>query len=130
MRHSELKPLSQERKVPADLAALRINREPEKARGPRGWLLLAALLVVGAGAAAYFLTGRSLGPRKVETVTASIVTEGQATTLLTATIPVFTLAAWIFTSNTALSTAGAVNVRAASHWSNVPSMVTVPETWN
>jgi hypothetical protein len=45
-------------------------------------------------------------------------------------LPVFTLAAWIFTSNTALSAAGDVNVRDASHWSNVPSMVTVPDTWN
>jgi HlyD family secretion protein len=85
MRHSELKPLSQERKVPADLAALRINREPERSRRPWGWLLLAAVLVSAAGAAVYVLSGRSLGPKKVETVTASVVTEGQATTLLTAT---------------------------------------------
>ncbi len=77
--------MSQERKGPADLAALRIDREPEKSSGPRWWLLLAAILVVAAGAAAYFLGGRSLRPKKVETVTASIVTEGQATTLLTAT---------------------------------------------
>jgi len=76
---------SQERKVPADLSALRINREPERTRGPWGWILLAAVLVVGAGGAAYFLSGRSLGPKRVETVTAAIVTEGQATTLLTAT---------------------------------------------
>jgi len=68
-----------------DLSALRINREPEKRRGPRGWLLLGAVAVVAAGAAAYFAAGRSLGPRKVEVVTASIVTEGQATTVLTAT---------------------------------------------
>jgi RND family efflux transporter MFP subunit len=85
MRHSELHVLSQERKAPADLSALRINREPEKAGGPRGWLLLLAVAVVAAGAAAYFLGGRSLRPRRVETVTASVVTEGQATTLLTAT---------------------------------------------
>lgn len=77
--------MSQERKAPADLSALRINREPQKSGGPRGWLLLLAVLVVAAGAAAYFLSGRSLRPRKVETVTASIVTEGQATTVLTAT---------------------------------------------
>ncbi|MGE5278798.1 MAG: efflux RND transporter periplasmic adaptor subunit [Acidobacteriota bacterium] len=77
--------MSQERKGPADLAALRIDREPEKSSGPRWWLLLGALLVVAAGAAAYFLGGRSLRPKKVETVTAAIVTEGQATTLLTAT---------------------------------------------
>ena len=77
--------MSQERKGPADLAALRINREPVKSSGPRGWMLLAAVLVVAAGAAAYFYSGKSLRPRAVEAVTASIVTEGQATTLLTAT---------------------------------------------
>jgi RND family efflux transporter MFP subunit len=48
-------------------------------------MLLAAVLVVAAGAGAYFFGGRSLRHRTVETVTASIVTEGQATTLLTAT---------------------------------------------
>ena len=72
-------------KVPADLSALRIRREPEKARGMRGWLLLGAILIVAAGAAAYFLAGRSLRGKTVETVAASIVTEGQATTLLSAT---------------------------------------------
>jgi RND family efflux transporter MFP subunit len=77
--------MSQERKGPADLAALRIEREPAGSSGPKGWLLLGAVLVVAAGAAAYFLSGRSLRPKAVETVTASIVTEGQATTLLTAT---------------------------------------------
>ena len=77
--------MSQERKGAPDLAALRINREPARSSGPRGWMLLAAVLVVAAGAAAYFFGGRSLRPRTVETVTASIVTEGQATTLLTAT---------------------------------------------
>jgi HlyD family secretion protein len=71
--------------VKHDLSALRINREPEKRRGPRGWLWLAAVAVVAAGAAAYFAAGRSIGPKKVEVVTASIVTEGQATTVLTAT---------------------------------------------
>src|SRR4030095_14061241 len=45
-------------------------------------------------------------------------------------LPVFTLADWICTSNTALSTAGDVNVRDAFHWSNVPSMVTEAFTWN
>jgi len=72
-------------KAPADLSALRIRREPEKARGMRGWLLLAAILIVAAGAAAYLLAGRSLRGKTVETVAASIVTEGQATTLLSAT---------------------------------------------
>jgi RND family efflux transporter MFP subunit len=67
------------------LAALRIHREPEKTRGARGLLLLGAVLVVAIGVAAYFLSGRSFRAPKVETVTAALVTEGQATTLLTAT---------------------------------------------
>jgi RND family efflux transporter MFP subunit len=81
----ELHAVSQERKSVGDLAALRINREPERSGGARGWLLLLAVIVVAAGAAAYFLGGKSLRPTRVEAVTASIVTEGQATTLLTAT---------------------------------------------
>ena len=68
-----------------DLAALRIRREPEKTRGPKGWILGGAVLVVAIGVAAYFLAGRSLRPRTVEAVTASLLTEGQATTVLTAT---------------------------------------------
>jgi HlyD family secretion protein len=76
---------SESERPAADLSALRIRREPERARGPRGWLLLGAVVVVLAGAAAYFFSGRSLRPRKVDLVTASVVTEGQATTLLSAT---------------------------------------------
>jgi RND family efflux transporter MFP subunit len=72
-------------KTTHDLSALRIHREPERKRGPRGWLLLGAVLVVAAGAAAYFTAGQSLAPKKVEAVTASVVTERQATTVLTAT---------------------------------------------
>src|SRR5262249_47688094 len=79
------KPMSQEGLKSHDLSALRINREPERKRGPRGLLLVGAAVVVAAGAAAYFAAGRGLGPKKVEAVTASIVTEGQATTVLTAT---------------------------------------------
>lgn len=70
---------------PGDLASLRIDREEKASGGPRLWLLAAAVLVVLAGAAAFFLTGSSLRAPRVETVTASIVSEGQATTLLTAT---------------------------------------------
>lgn len=69
----------------ADLSSLRIQREPERPPGVRRWLLLAAAAIVAAGLAAYFLSGKTLGPPTVETVAASIVTEGQATTLLTAT---------------------------------------------
>src|SRR5713226_2333126 len=68
-----------------DLSALRIRREPEKPRGTQRWLLGAAVLVVAAGAAAFLLAGGKLASKKVETVTASVVTEGQATTLLSAT---------------------------------------------
>ncbi len=78
--------MSQEReRTPADLSALRIRREPERTRGVRLWLLLAAAIVVAAGVAAFFATGRTLLGKTVETVTASVVTEGQATTLLSAT---------------------------------------------
>ena len=77
--------MSQEREKPADLSALRIRREPEASGGPRGWLLLLAAAIVAVGVAAYFLAGRSLRAKEVETVTASVVTEGQATTLLSAT---------------------------------------------
>ena len=48
-------------------------------------LLLGAVLVVAVGVGAYLLSGRSFRAPKVETVTAALVTEGQATTLLTAT---------------------------------------------
>jgi RND family efflux transporter MFP subunit len=78
--------MSQEAPKPHDLSALRIHRDPERKSGvPKGWLLLGAVLVVAAGLAAYFLGGRGLRPRKVEVVSASVVTEGQATTLLAAT---------------------------------------------
>jgi RND family efflux transporter MFP subunit len=76
--------LETSRPVP-DLSALRIRREPEKGRGPKGWLFGGAVVVVAIGAAAYFFAGRSLRPKTVEVVTASLLTEGQATTLLTAT---------------------------------------------
>src|ERR1700737_244380 len=78
--------MSQERdRAGTDLAARRIHRKLEKSGGARGWLLLAAVAVVGAGLAAYFLVGRSLRPKKVDLVTAAIVTEGQASPVLTAT---------------------------------------------
>jgi HlyD family secretion protein len=69
----------------AELASLRIQRAEKPARSPWAWLLTGALLIVLAGGAAYLLTGQAIGPRKVEAVTASLVTEGQATTLLAAT---------------------------------------------
>jgi RND family efflux transporter MFP subunit len=76
---------SEKQRGSQDLSALRIRREPEKPRGTQRWLLGAAVLVVAAGAAAFLLAGGKLAAKKVETVTASVVTEGQATTLLSAT---------------------------------------------
>ena len=78
--------MSQENPRPTpDLASLRIRREPERTGRPKGLLFVGALLVVAAGAAAYFFAGRSFRPKTVEAVTASLLTEGQASTLLTAT---------------------------------------------
>jgi len=78
--------MSQENTRPApDLSALRIRREPEKSGRPKGLLLGGAILVVAAGAAVYFFAGRTLRPRSVEAVNASLLTEGQATTLLAST---------------------------------------------
>jgi HlyD family secretion protein len=82
-----MSPMNPEKSGAPDLSALRIRREPEKSGGVKGWLLLGAVLVVAIGAAAYFFVGEghSFSPRKVEAVTASLVTEGQASTILTAT---------------------------------------------
>ena len=78
--------MSTEHPRPAnDLSGLRIQREPEDSGRPKAWLLVGAVFVVAAGAVAYFAGGRALKARRVGTVAASIVTEGQATTLLTAT---------------------------------------------
>jgi HlyD family secretion protein len=82
------KNMSPEAPKPADLSALRIHRDPEPRRGSRAGLLVGAVVAVAAGVAAFLLVGRgavAIRPRKVEVVTAAVVTEGQATTLLTAT---------------------------------------------
>src|SRR5258706_9937428 len=70
-----------------DLSALRINRErePEKARKPFGTLLLFAILALAVGAGIYLLATRVWSVVPVETVMASVVTEGQAATILSAT---------------------------------------------
>jgi RND family efflux transporter MFP subunit len=77
--------MSLEKPAPADLSALRINRESERPKSPRGMLILLAILAVGAGAGVYVATRGVLSARRVETVTASLVTEGQASTILSAT---------------------------------------------
>lgn len=70
-----------------DLSALRINRdrEPEKSRKPFGTLLLFAVLALAVGAGIYLLVTRAWSAVSVEAVTASVVTEGQAGTILSAT---------------------------------------------
>ena len=70
-----------------DLSALRINRdrEPEKTRKPLGTLLLFAVLALAVGAGIYVLATRVWSVKQVETVSSSVVTEGQAATLLSAT---------------------------------------------
>src|SRR5712671_3616170 len=70
-----------------DLSALRINRErdPERTRKPLGTLILFSVLAFAAGAAIYLLATRVWSVKTVETVTASVVTEGQAGTILSAT---------------------------------------------
>jgi RND family efflux transporter MFP subunit len=70
-----------------DLSALRINRdrEHESGRKPFGMLLLFAVLALAIGAAIYILATRVWSVATVETVTASVVTQGQASTILSAT---------------------------------------------
>src|SRR5215831_14969719 len=77
--------MSQEASKTHDLSALRIQRDPEPRRGSRLWPLLAAAVAVAVGVGAYLAANRGLRPRRVEAVTASVVSEGQATTVLTAT---------------------------------------------
>ncbi|HET7452017.1 MAG TPA: biotin/lipoyl-binding protein, partial [Thermoanaerobaculia bacterium] len=73
-----------ERPVPGDLSALRIHREREP-RKPFGWLIVFAVIAVLAGGAVYLVSKGAFAVRSVDTVTASVVTEGQATTLISAT---------------------------------------------
>ncbi len=79
--------MSSEKQTP-DLSALRIHREPEKPRGGRLWLLLAALVVVAAGVAAFSTTiltatgyveaerKADLSPKITSRITEMNVTEG------------------------------------------------------
>jgi RND family efflux transporter MFP subunit len=76
--------MSVERPAPNDLSALRIHREREP-RKPFGALLLFAILAVAIGAGVYVVSTGVFAVKTVDTVTASVVTEGQASTLLSAT---------------------------------------------
>ena len=76
--------MSVERPAPNDLSALRIHRDREPKR-PVGMLIFLAILAVVIGAAVYVATTGVFAVKSVETVAASVVTEGQATTLLSAT---------------------------------------------
>ena len=67
-----------------DLSALRIHREREPKR-PFGWMIVFAIVAVLIGGAVYLASKGAFAVRSVDTVTASIVTEGQATTLISAT---------------------------------------------
>jgi RND family efflux transporter MFP subunit len=74
-----------EKPVQHDLSALRIHREPEKTRRPFVALLVGGVVAVALGAAVYVLVRGTFSAESVDTVTASLVTEGQATTILSAT---------------------------------------------
>jgi HlyD family secretion protein len=68
-----------------DLSSLRIERRAQRERRPLWPLLSIAVLAVGLGLGAYLLIENVLSVEAVDTVTASLVTEGQATTILSAT---------------------------------------------
>lgn len=72
--------------APADLSALRIHREPDsERRKPSVTLTLLAVLALAVGAGVYILLKSVFSVRSVGTVVASVVTEGQASTVLSAT---------------------------------------------
>ena len=76
------KPADSPRAVP-ELSGLRISRESEGPRRPIGWLILGSILAVVLALGAYFAASSYLGAITVEKTTASLVTQGQALTLLT-----------------------------------------------
>ena len=67
-----------------DLSGLRIHREPERAGRPAGILAGLAIAALAIGAAVYYLSRGVFATRSVETVSASVVTEGQASSVLSA----------------------------------------------
>jgi len=76
------KPAESPRAVP-ELSGLRISRGTEGPRRPTGWLVLGSVLAVALALGAYFAASSYLGAIMVEKTTASLVTQGQALTLLT-----------------------------------------------
>lgn len=76
--------MSVDRPAPSDLSALRIHRDREP-RKPLGWMIVFAIVAVVIGGAVYLASKGAFAVRSVDTVTASVVTEGQATTLISAT---------------------------------------------
>lgn len=68
-----------------ELASLRIHREAQRPKRPAGWLLAGSAACVAVAIAAYFLLSRYFGAVPVDKVTASLVTEGQALTVLSVT---------------------------------------------
>jgi HlyD family secretion protein len=68
-----------------ELASLRIHREAPRPRRPAGWLLAGSALCVGVAIAAYYLLSSYFGAIPVDKVTASLVTQGQALTVLSVT---------------------------------------------
>ena len=78
------KPTESPRPAP-ELAALRIRRDVPRRRRPTGWLILLALVAVGLATGAYFGLSYFLGAVEVEKTTASVVTQGQALSVLSVT---------------------------------------------
>ncbi len=67
----------------AELASLRIHRDPGRGKRPTLWLAILSVAAVALALAAYVAASRYLGAVVVEKTTASLVTQGQALTLLT-----------------------------------------------
>ncbi|HEV8376273.1 MAG TPA: efflux RND transporter periplasmic adaptor subunit, partial [Candidatus Polarisedimenticolia bacterium] len=68
-----------------ELASLRIHRDAARPRRPLGWLLFGSVACVGVAVGAYFILHEYFGAVQVDKVTASLVTQGQALTVLSVT---------------------------------------------
>ncbi len=76
-------PIETPRQAP-DLSSLRIHREPERPRRPFLVLLVGSVLAFAIAVGAYAWMSSSFGALKVEGTTASLITDGQALTVLAA----------------------------------------------